>query len=445
MKRKRNSSGVDSGFGGTPKKKKAFNDLYDLAVQRRETRNTAGSTLFGAGAAVAHAVTAVASAIGTVASVASVVAVPGAAEVTNVAETVSTATEFAADILSRMAEDFKFSQKILMSNPLFVDKVKISNNKKAWPKKASGAVLKLDHTWANFSTCPAGNEHHTTLWLGEATLNYTGTPTLNFLPNINFFDLNPSETLTGSTIYDPAVAGILTELKNPRGDKIFAASAKGFIDISNQSNIGVFYRVTYYRCKLPTNLHPIDNQQTYMQSENLGIATVGTSTGALTQSAGSIGYHTTGTTGADGYYVFANGYVGLKPDSMPDSKKTWGVENSKAGYLVSGGTLRHFFEVDFHEVRSKQFMTSGLKYQKGSMVAVISFHGEPVKGDMGSGVNQMCHAPCSLGYVGYQRLTYSNIESNQRVEPVLARLNDPSNGSGHAAWTQETSAAVSNI
>lgn len=321
---------------------------------------------------------------------------------------------------------FGVSSNNLMSGACYTKSVHIGT-KKPWPKDV-GAKLRLDHNWNKYTLCGPGLTHHATFFIGDATNNYTGVPTTGLLPGINFFDMNPNESITGSTTY--------TTVANPNADKLFSANSKGFIDFTNNSNIGVFFQLTWYRCKNQTSQGPIVNHQEYLQGENLGITTIAPPSGS-------------GSTGSSGYYdatissydETANSYVGFNPNAIPASQKVWELESRSGGFLPASTNLRYNFVVDFHHTRSKREMNNSLLYQKGTIVGIISYHGEAVT----QSDSTMVHSPCSVGWVGHQRLTLATVAFNERIEPILSHIRDATNGTVFKAWTGDASASVANV
>jgi len=313
-----------------------------------------------------------------------------------------------------------------MSGQLFVANVTVGTKKK-WPAKA-GIPLKLDHSWQKYSLAASGKIQVNTLFVGDAAANYTSTPSAENLPNQNYFDLNPNEKITGSDLY--------TTLTNPSSDKLYSANSKGFIDITNNSNVGVFYRIDWYRCKNSTGSGPVEAQQVYMQSENLGITTIAAP--GLAGSTGSQGYYATAGTGT--YEEAANGYIGLNPNGTLGLSRVWSREKSQNGFLPATAALRYSFDVNFGIIRSKREMNHAELYQKGSMVALLTYHGEASVGTTGG--THMVHAPCSVGWCGYQRLTFATVDHNERAKPIYAAIKDNTAGTVFKAWTAEASADV---
>jgi len=338
------------------------------------------------------------------------------------------AAAYVAVELASMAYNWFFgvSSKYLMSGVCYVQHVTVGS-KKPWPKD-QGAKLRLDHNWNKYTLCGPGYAHHATFFVGDSTLNYTSVPTIDLLPAVNFFDMNPNESITGSTTY--------TSVTNPSSDKLFVANSKGFMDFTNNSNIGIFFSIAWYRCKNQTSQGPILNHQEYLQSENIGISTIAPPSG--TGSSGSCGYY---DTTISTYDETANSYVGLNPNSVSGSQKVWALEKRTSGFLPASTNLRYNFNVEFNHVRSKREMDNTLRYQKGTIVGIITYHGEAVA----QSDSTMVHSPCSMGWVGHQRLTFSTVNYNERLEPIVSAIRDATNGTVFKAWTADAAASVTNV
>lgn len=353
-------------------------------------------------------------------------------DIASTVSTISSTHQGLVEVLANNSLDASPNNN-LMSNPLFVSKYAMKSNKK-WPKNTSG-LFKCDHSWQAYHTADVGKQQHVIMYIGDAGYNYsktTGDLTHeSLIPAFNFFDLNPNETITGSTVF--------ISHTDPSSDRICAIKSKGYIDMSNCTNVGLFFSIAYYRCKQATDKGVLEVQQEYKLSEALNIATIV----APVLSAGTKGssnYYDVAVPAANIYQSVASSYAGMNPNSTKESQKVWDLIDRQEGYLPGSAIVRHYQDIHFNHTRSRH-EAGTTRYLKGSVVAILSYHGEAALA-VGEEGKYMSHSKCAIGMIGFQQLSFTTVEHNNKAAPILSNIHDNAFVRNQVAFTQENSANI---
>lgn len=273
-----------------------------------------------------------------------------------------------------------------------------------------GGSYQYSYTYQNRVVSPSGLDSVSDLfaigtvnqWITSTTLPITGSQS-----NKRWFDFNPAQLATGSSVYASTT---------PANDKFCLRNSDIRLDFANQESLPVLCRLFVFKCVQSTNNSPQTAWLDNLVSDQMG-APVANLPGS-------------GTTGAP-LSNFGIAFPYSVPTNNKGFRKLWKMIEVKQFHMASGA----FHSIHMKGVHNDLGDANVLRelattYRKGSVSFLLTTLGSPAKDTTAGAANEISWGPSTVALCAAIRLTFKAVKATtNRFNGQLMQFNTPANAS----------------